>query len=39
MTPTYLIIDYAIAILAPILGLLLLAIIGIELAQFCEGRR
>jgi hypothetical protein len=39
MTPTYLVIDWAIAILAPILGLLLLTIIGIELAAFCGDRR
>jgi hypothetical protein len=35
MTPAYLVIDYAIAILAPLLGLLLLTIVGIEIASFC----
>jgi hypothetical protein len=39
MTPTYLVIAWTIAILAPILGLLLLTIIGIELAEFCGRRR
>jgi hypothetical protein len=39
MTPTYLVLDYAIAILAPLLGLLLLTIVGIELAEFCGRRR
>jgi hypothetical protein len=39
MTPTYFVIDWTIAILAPILGLLLLTIIGIELADFCGRRR
>jgi hypothetical protein len=39
MTPTYLVIDWTIATLAPLLCLLLLTIIGIELAEFCGRRR
>jgi hypothetical protein len=39
MTPSYLVLDYGIALLAILLAFLLLTIIGIELAEFCGRRR